>query len=96
MARLWHATPDASPPPAGVYPLESPGGAAKPRLADLSVPTLVVTVAHDPPDFRAVGPLLATEAPNARHVELDTDHYVTLREPELVAATLLEFLSAGA
>jgi 3-oxoadipate enol-lactonase len=92
MARLWHATPDASPPPAGVYPLEAAGGPAKPRLGELSVPTLVVTVAHDPADFRAIGPLLAAEAPNARHVELDSDHYVTLREPELVAETLVDFL----
>ena len=94
MARLWHATPDASPPPEGVYPLAPAGGAARPRLADLRVPTLVVTVAHDPADFRAVGPLIAAEAPNARHIELDSDHYVTLREPELVARTIADFLEA--
>jgi len=92
MARLWHATPDASPPPEGVYPLAPAGGAARPRLADLAMPTLVVTVVHDPEDFRAIGPLVAAEAPNARHVELDSDHYVTLREPELVARTIGGFL----
>jgi pimeloyl-ACP methyl ester carboxylesterase len=57
------------------------------------VPTLVVTVSHDPESQRETGLLLAREAPNARHVELDSDHYVTLREPELVARTLLEFLA---
>ena len=60
------------------------------------MPTLVVTVAHDPPDFRAVGPLVAAEAPNARHVELDSDHYVALREPELLSGVLLDFLAAAA
>ena len=60
------------------------------------MPTLVVTVSHDPPAFREVGPLVAGAAPDARHAELDSDHYVTLREPELVAGTLLEFLSESA
>jgi hypothetical protein len=52
-----------------------------------------VTASHDPAGFREIGPLVAREAPNARHVELDSDHYVTLREPELVGRTLLDFLS---
>jgi 3-oxoadipate enol-lactonase len=94
--RLWHATPDANPLPPGVERLPPPGGPAKPRLGELRVPTLVVTVSHDPPAFREVGPLVAGAAPDARHAELDSDHYVTLREPELVAGTLLEFLSESA
>jgi hypothetical protein len=52
-----------------------------------------MTASHDPAVFREIGPLIAGAAPNARHVELDSDHYVTLREPELVARTLLDFLS---
>src|SRR5262249_44712513 len=59
-------------------------------------PTLVVTAAHDPAGFREIGPLVAREAPDARNVELDSDHYVTLREPELLAGVLLEFLTAAA
>ena len=55
-----------------------------------------MTAAHDPPGFREIGPLVARAAPDARHVELDSDHYVTLREPELVARTLLDFLSETA
>jgi pimeloyl-ACP methyl ester carboxylesterase len=90
--RLWHATPDASPLPEGVEPRAAAGPPAKERLGELSVPTLVVTVAHDPEGFREIGPLVAAGAPNARHVELDSDHYVTLREPELLAETLLAFL----
>jgi hypothetical protein len=55
-----------------------------------------VTASHDPAGFREIGPLVAREAPNARHVELDSDHYVTLREPELLSRVLLEFLAATA
>ncbi len=90
--RLWHATPDGTPLPDGVGPLAPPGPPARERLDELAPPTLVATVSHDPPGFREIGPLIAAEAPDARHVELDSDHYVTLREPELVARTLLEFL----
>jgi pimeloyl-ACP methyl ester carboxylesterase len=93
--RLWHSTPSANALPEGVEPLPAAGAPARERLAELAAPTLVVTVAHDPAAMREIGPLLARETPNARHVELDSDHYVTLREPELVARTLVEFLSAG-
>jgi pimeloyl-ACP methyl ester carboxylesterase len=92
--RLWHATPDANPMPEGVEPLPAPGPPAKERLGELSVPTLVITASHDPEGFREIGPLIAAAAPNARHVELDSDHYVTLREPELVARTIGDFLTA--
>jgi 3-oxoadipate enol-lactonase len=91
--QLWRATPDANPLPDGVEPLAPAGAAAKERLGELAIPVLVVTVRHDPPGFREIGPLVARAAPDARHVELDSDHYVTLREPELVARTLLEFLA---
>ena len=90
--RLWHATPDADPLPPGVEVIP-PAQPAAERLADLAVPALVVTVTHDPPRMREVGPLVAREAPNARHVELDSDHYVTLRAPEAVARVLLDFLA---
>jgi 3-oxoadipate enol-lactonase len=94
MRQLWRATPDANPLPDGIEPREPAGAPAKERLAELSVRTLVVTVTHDPAGFREIGPLVAGEAPLARHVELDSDHYVTLREPKLVARTLTEFLEA--
>jgi len=91
---LWRTTPDANPLPDGVEPLDPPGAPAKERLAELAVPTLVVTASHDPAGFREIGPLVAREAPDARHVELDSDHYVTLREPELLSRVLLDFLTA--
>ena len=94
--QLWRATPDANPLPDGVEPLDPPGAPARERLAELALPTLVVTASHDPAGFRDIGRLVAREAPDARHVELDSDHYVTLREPELVAQTLLEFLTETA
>lgn len=88
--RLWHATPVANPLPPGVEPRRRYD--AKQRLGELAVPALVVTASHDPVTFREIGPLIAREAPHARHVELDSDHYVTLREPKLSALTLLAFL----
>ena len=96
MRQLWRATPDANPLPGGVEPLDPPGAPAKERLGGLAVPTLVVTAAHDPAGFREIGPLVASAAHDARHVELDSDHYLTLREPKLLSRLLLEFLAAAA
>ena len=93
---LWRATPDANPLPEGVEPREVASTPARERLHELEVPTLIVTAKHDPAGFREIGPLVAREAPDARHVELDSDHYLTLREPELLAGVLLEFLAAAA
>jgi len=94
--QLWRATPDANPLPDGVEPLAPAGPPAKERLGELAVPALVVTSAHDPAGFREIGPLVARAAPDARHVELDSDHFVTLREPELLSRVLLDFLAAAA
>jgi 3-oxoadipate enol-lactonase len=94
--RLWHATPDANPLPDGVEPLEPAGAPAKERLRELAVPTLIVTASHDPAGMREIGPLVELEAPTARHLELESDHYLTLREPELLSGVLLEFLTAAA
>jgi pimeloyl-ACP methyl ester carboxylesterase len=91
--QLWHATPGANAFPPDLEPLPAAGAPARERLDALAVPVLVVTAAHDPEGFREIGPLVAREAPDARHVELDSDHFVTLREPGLVARTLLDFLA---
>ncbi len=93
MRQLWQATPFADPFPHGVAITATPRPAHD-RLGELAVPALVVTARHDPPELRELGPLVAREAPHARHVELDSDHYVTLREPETLAGVLLEFLTA--
>ena len=94
--QLWRATPDANPLPEGVEPVAPGGAPAKERLGELTVPTLVVTAKHDPPGFREIGPLVVDAAQDARHVELDSDHYLTLREPELLSRVLLGFLTAAA
>ncbi len=89
---LWAETPDAKRLPPGID-LIPPRKPAAGRLGELVVPTLVVTAAHDPAAFRAIGPLVAAAAPDARHVELDSDHYLPLREPKALAAVVLDFLS---
>jgi 3-oxoadipate enol-lactonase len=93
---LWRATPEGNGHPPYLEPLPAAGPPAKDRLGELATPVLVVTVAHDPPGHREAGLLVAREAPDARHVELDSDHYVTLREPELVSRVLVEFLATAA
>jgi pimeloyl-ACP methyl ester carboxylesterase len=93
---LWRETPEANDVPDLAEPIAPPGAPAKERLGELTPPALVVTAAHDPTGMREIGPLVEREAPDARHLELDSDHYVTLREPELVARTLLDFLAAAA
>lgn len=87
--RLWRETPDADPLPPGVEALR-PAVPATERIDDLRVPALLVTVTHDPPALRSVASLV----PGARHVELDSDHYVTLREPEALSRVLLDFLAS--
>jgi pimeloyl-ACP methyl ester carboxylesterase len=94
--QLWRATPEANALPPGLEPLPETGAPAKNRLGELAVPTLIVTASHDPAGMREIGPLIEREAPDARHLELDSDHYLTLREPELLSRMLLEFLTAAA
>ena len=94
--RLWRETPEAKSLPQDLEPRTAPGAPAKERLGELAVPTLIVTVTGDPAGMRAIGALVEREAPNARHLELDSDHYVTLREPELLSGVLLAFLAAAA
>ena len=66
------------------------------RLDELSVPTLVVLATHDPPELRKVGTHAARRIPGAQLVDVDSDHYLTLREPELVTPLLEDFLVAAA
>jgi len=94
MRELWLATPDADPLPPGVEARPAASPAAS-RLAELAVPALMITARRDPPGFREIGPLVAREAPDARCFEVDSDHYLTLREPELVMRPILEFLTGA-
>jgi pimeloyl-ACP methyl ester carboxylesterase len=76
---LWYATPESTPPL---------------RRVELDVdliaaPIYVVTARHDPEVFRA----MAEGLPAVRRVDIDSDHYLTLREPDVVAAHIREFLT---
>jgi pimeloyl-ACP methyl ester carboxylesterase len=94
MRELWRTTPDARGVPDGARPV--PRDPANERLEEVAVPTLVVVPAHDPPAQRAVGQAVAHRIPGARLVEVDSDHYLTLREPQQLAELLVEFLGAAA
>lgn len=70
--------------------------AAKPPAVELEavrVPTLVLTAKHDPPSLQSCGHEAARRILGARHVEVDSDHYLTLREPELVTKLLRDFFA---
>jgi pimeloyl-ACP methyl ester carboxylesterase len=63
------------------------------RLAELSMPVLVITGLLDESGTIRSGRLLAAEAPNARLIELpDVAHLPNLERPEWFTQTLLDFL----
>jgi pimeloyl-ACP methyl ester carboxylesterase len=92
--KLWRSTPDARGVPDGAEPQRSTP--AHERLEEVSVPTLVVVPAFDPPALRAVGAEVARRVAGAQLVAFDSDHYLTLREPEQVTKLLEDFLVAAA
>jgi 3-oxoadipate enol-lactonase len=90
LRELWHVTPDARGVPDGMTPRRP--DPAHDRLENVAVPTLVVVPVHDPPGQREVGAQVARRVNGAQLVEVDSDHYLTLREPELVTRLLEDFL----
>ena len=90
MRELWQVTAEARGVPDGAKP--GPRDSAHERLEEVSVPTLVVVPSHDPAEQREVGAQVARRINGAQLVEVDSDHYLTLREPELVTKLLEEFL----
>jgi 3-oxoadipate enol-lactonase len=94
MREMWLASADARALPDGARPLPRPD--ARGRLQEIGVPTLVVRASHDPEDLRAAGETVARRVPGARLVEVDSDHYLTLRNPEQLVELLREFLGAAA
>jgi len=76
---MWLATPDDTPPQLRV----------ELDVDAIAAPIYVVTARHDPAVFRA----MADTLPAVRRVDIDSDHYLTLREPDLVAAHIREFLA---
>jgi pimeloyl-ACP methyl ester carboxylesterase len=94
MRDMWLATAKARGVPEGAQPRPRPRAAE--RLGEIAVPTLVVVARHDPPGFAEVGRTAADRIPGARLVEVDSDHYLTLRRPREVGDLLTEFLAAAA
>jgi pimeloyl-ACP methyl ester carboxylesterase len=74
---------------------ELPEAAKRPPvvLEDVRAPTLVVIAKHDPPELSDAGREATRRVPGARLVEVDSDRYLTLREPELVTGLLRDFLT---
>jgi pimeloyl-ACP methyl ester carboxylesterase len=83
---LWLATPDEERIPEGARPRPRP----ELRLDEIEPPIFVVTARHDPPAFRE----LAARVPAVERVDVDSDHYLTLREPDRVASLIARFLTA--
>jgi pimeloyl-ACP methyl ester carboxylesterase len=92
LRELWLATPDARGLPEDAVP-QAPSPAHE-RLNELTIPTLVVIATRDPHGLREHGSTVARDVPGARLVELESDHYLTLREPDRLAELLADFLSA--
>jgi pimeloyl-ACP methyl ester carboxylesterase len=76
---MWLATPEDTPP---VRRVEL-------KIGSIEPPIYVITARHDPAVFRA----MADDLPAARRAEVDSDHYLTLREPDVVAGLIREFLA---
>jgi pimeloyl-ACP methyl ester carboxylesterase len=93
LRELWHATAEARGIPDGATPRRP--DPAHERLEEVSVPTLVIVPTHDPEQQRQVGAQVARRITGAQLVEVESDHYLTLRQPELVTKLLEEFLIAS-
>jgi 3-oxoadipate enol-lactonase len=63
------------------------------RLAEVSVPTLVVVGRLDQPDFRAISERLANDIPGAESAELEAAHLPALERPEDFNRIVLDFLA---
>jgi pimeloyl-ACP methyl ester carboxylesterase len=65
-------------------------------VSAISAPTLLVSGAHDLPDFTQIAAELAGRLPHARHVTLDwAGHLPSLERPDAFNALLLDFLAHG-
>lgn len=63
----------------------------------ITAPTLLVTGAHDLPDFREIADRLAAEIPGATRLDLDwAGHLPTLERPDLANPILIGFLTGAA
>jgi 3-oxoadipate enol-lactonase len=64
------------------------------RLAEISVPTMVMVGAQDVRDIQRMANLLAAYVPGARRVVMpDTAHHLNMEQPDLFNQLVLDFLS---
>lgn len=71
--------------------------AARVDLSRITAPCLVVSGAHDLPDFREIAATLARRVPGARHLELPwAGHLPSLERPAPTTALLTDFLGETA
>jgi 3-oxoadipate enol-lactonase len=94
LRELWLTTPDARGIPTGAAPLPRPD--VHERLGEIAVPALVVSASRDAGSVRDRCRTVAERIPGARLVEVDSDHYLTLREPERITRLLDDFLCSAA
>jgi 3-oxoadipate enol-lactonase len=90
LRRLFHDNVEASNADDPAVPVEPP---AATRLAEITIPTLVVTGDHDVPGINEIGDILEREIEGAQRVVIPkADHMIAWRAPEQVAAVLIAFL----
>jgi len=66
------------------------------RLPNLRAPTLLLTGAHDLPDYRLIADLIAGSAGNVTRTDFpDGGHLLTLEAPEACSAAIIRFLGAA-
>jgi 3-oxoadipate enol-lactonase len=65
---------------------------ARREVANISVPTLVISGTHDPATAPADGRYLADYIPGARYVELNASHLSSIEDPDRFTAAVLSFL----
>lgn len=64
------------------------------KLADIKVPTLVISGSQDPATTPQDGQALANGITGARYVELDTSHIANWEQPDAYTRALVDFLTA--
>jgi 3-oxoadipate enol-lactonase len=78
-----------------VNPVRSLNPPAKPRVAAIRAPTLIVIGDRHGPDAWAIADQLAAQLPNNRRVVLlGVGHLSNLEAPERVTAEILDFLAS--
>lgn len=76
-------------------PAPAPGEAS--ALGSVTAPVLLISGAHDLPDFRDIAAQLAGQLPQARHMHLDwAGHLPNMERPDLMNPLLVSFLDEAA